>query len=797
MRPLTDLGSLSDAQWEQLQDCADRLEQAWQKADSRTSSVSLHPFLPKPGDPLRLVVLHELVKTDLEIRWRRGRPVSLEQYLDKYPELGRAADLPASLIFEEYRIRQLHGDRPPLEQYRERFPEQYAALVELAEAEPVPTERVLPTNVTPPGLVPRPSIFSSAGALGPLGGHANQLLPVGDGYRMIKRLGSGTFGEVWLGEAPGGIQVAIKIINRPIDQEEAQRELAALELTKQLRHPYLVQTQSYSTTQDRLIIVMELADGSLRDRLKECRAEGKPGIPLDELIRYFSEAAEAIDFLHTKHVHHRDIKPENILLVQKHAKVADFGLARTLQSQRNQATATSSGTPAYMAPEVWRGKVSKHSDQYSLAISYAELRLNRRVYAGTDMIAMMEGHLHQTPDLSPLGEAEQQVLLRALAKDPEQRFPSCKEFLQALKRAVAPELRETSPELFLADTDPNGLHTDKDLGTAGGGSARARGVASATEIAGPPRAAGWRLPPGRRRSPWLLAGALAAAVFAATVVGTRPWSPAPSPRPEPASTLLDTAPPDISWFSPEIEEIRGKRYYKQIEITKAGIPIRFCLIPQEFDGDPPTFYMMETKVWNELFAKFAQERPAEVRNHLWKRGGVRNEADIGIENGRLPVLRVSVEDAYRFARWLGGNLPTAQQWDKAAGCYEGKRGPFRGEAPWNPKADPPEVAIGRGAEGPLPVGTATRDISPFGCRDMAGNGTEWTRNTVEVNRFVPVTESGHRPDVYLRGRSYAYDGPATRLRFTTLWEYEREQASLPYDDADPFTGFRVVLEPGR
>ena len=148
------------------------------------------------------------------------------------------------------------------------------------------------------------------------------------------------------------------------------------DLIKLLRHPFLLQTQAYSQEDDRLFIVMELADKSLRDRLKECRAAGLQGIPVTELLTYFKESAEALDFLHEKHILHRDIKPENILLLQGHAKVADFGLAKGQQS--HMATATGSGTPLYMAPEVWRNKLSAQSDQYSLALAYAELRLDRR-----------------------------------------------------------------------------------------------------------------------------------------------------------------------------------------------------------------------------------------------------------------------------------------------------------------------------------------------------------------------------------------------------------------------------------
>ncbi len=265
---------------------------------------------------------------------------------------------------------------------------------------------------------------------------SDESLPLDDRYKRIRRLGSGAFGEVWLAEAPGGVEVALKIIFRPVDHEQAQRELQALELIKRLRHPFLLQTHAFWTSGDQLCIAMELADGTLRDRLKACRNAGLTGIPPAELLTYMQEAAAALDFLHKKHVQHGDIKPENILLVGEHAKVADFGLARPHESQR-LITADGSGTPLYMAPEVWGGKVSPHSDQYSLAATYVELRRDLPLFSNCTLPELMFRHLEATPDLAPLPEAERQVLLRALAKDASQRFPNCLEFVRKLEQALA------------------------------------------------------------------------------------------------------------------------------------------------------------------------------------------------------------------------------------------------------------------------------------------------------------------------------------------------------------------------
>jgi formylglycine-generating enzyme required for sulfatase activity len=204
------------------------------------------------------------------------------------------------------------------------------------------------------------------------------------------------------------------------------------------------------------------------------------------------------------------------------------------------------------------------------------------------------------------------------------------------------------------------------------------------------------------------------------------------------------------------------------------------------------FYIMENKVSTGLFRKFADERPDQVQNSDWQKEATANDPD-------LPVMGVVAEDADRFAQWFGGanaRLPTREQWNKAAGLdYHNARptstrkGPFREDFDPN---DPTQVAIDR--SDPLPVGTATHDISdPFGCRDMAGNGYEWTRETDAG--MIPLDHSP--PDftnVMVTGRSFNWSEPQP-LTYIDLRSAAPE--AYPYKYGQQDVGFRIVIECGQ
>lgn len=517
-----DVDRLKADEWQQLANIAALFRRAWQQAGSPAGTVDVAPFLPPPQHPLRALVLQELIAIDLESRWKLGQPVSLEYYLEQFPELGGARGMPVQLVHAEYCVRRACGDNPQIDGYRLRFPEQFRALSELLRPEP-------PQPAADPRAPPR---------------------------------------AAW------------------------------------------------------------------------------------------------------------DTPPQ--------------GLSGPTQWQDTGLGAGSGPT----------------------FLTEAELR---DLFAGAD----------SEPGRTAAGP------------------PS------AQPRVVVPQPRPVHP--------PGPWLTR-------------RNVALITVVLG---------------------------LLAAAVGGLIWWQRRPGP-PE-----LGRLPPGYQEASQaKVVLINNHLFFSRIATIIQGHQVVFLLVRKTNRADPPSFYIMEDKVSNELFNLFAndqegrkrleefrQKQPKLIKGQ-WRKGAVADGKDLGSGEDQLPAMRMTMLEAYAFARWLGGHLPSARQWDKAAGRFEDEPGlgPFRG--PWNVR-DRNTIAVNRVKEGPMPVGLATRDISQFGCRDMAGNGWEWTRNALDEQQPFASGFRLHpeRTRVILRSQSYRKPRP---LWFTDLAAHPD---TLPYQEVKPDVGFRVVLEP--
>ena len=241
--------------------------------------------------------------------------------------------------------------------------------------------------------------------------------------------------------------VAIKIARRERASEDASRRFTQeIAIAARLQHPFIVPLLDSGTINGRLYFVMPIVKGeSLRERLdREGALEVAPAIAVA------NDIAEALDHAHAQKVVHRDVKPRNVLLREGHAHLTDFGIALALHpvgdegDGRMTAPGTSIGTPSYMSPEQTVGSrvLDQRTDVYALACVCFEMLTGEVPYAGTGAATVQAKHRYAPiPDarmLRPmLPDAVSRVLMRGMAKAPEERFTTAGEFVSALKRAAS------------------------------------------------------------------------------------------------------------------------------------------------------------------------------------------------------------------------------------------------------------------------------------------------------------------------------------------------------------------------
>jgi serine/threonine protein kinase len=282
------------------------------------------------------------------------------------------------------------------------------------------------------------------------------------GYVLRGLLGRGGFGEVWEADSPSGARVALKFMMVG-ETLAVAREVRAMQMINQLGHPNMIRIENTWCIANCLAVAMELAEGSLND-LYEASHETGIAIKPAELCRYLNQAAEALDFLNARQhnvngqkvgIQHCDIKPSNLLLCGETIKLCDFGLA-SITTQHSQ-THRKSGTRLFMAPEVYQGRLSDRTDQYSLAVTYCVLRGGRVPFAALTERGEPRGGL----DLSMLPAAEQPILARGLAPLPENRWPSCGRLLAELAKLHSVDIRPPQSECS-SPTEESPPETDAD-----------------------------------------------------------------------------------------------------------------------------------------------------------------------------------------------------------------------------------------------------------------------------------------------------------------------------------------------
>jgi serine/threonine-protein kinase len=258
-------------------------------------------------------------------------------------------------------------------------------------------------------------------------------------YQIVGKLGQGAMGEVFRGHDPVlAREVAVKRISAGLDADEniRKRFLREANAIAQLSHRNIITVYELGTEGDQAFMAMELLDGI---DLKHAIAQRKMG--LEEKLDVVEQILEGLAFAHGKGIVHRDLKPANVhLLPGGRVKIMDFGLAKVSGSDMT-TTGTVMGTPHYMSPEQVRGqKTDARSDVFSVGCVFYELLSFRKPFDAESMHAVLFKVIQEEPP--PLAEVAPgtpaplvQVVERALAKDPAERFPSATEMLEWLRRA--------------------------------------------------------------------------------------------------------------------------------------------------------------------------------------------------------------------------------------------------------------------------------------------------------------------------------------------------------------------------
>ncbi|GHO93683.1 hypothetical protein KSF_037310 [Reticulibacter mediterranei] len=256
-------------------------------------------------------------------------------------------------------------------------------------------------------------------------------------YRLQRLLGVGGFADVYLGEHLHlGTLVAIKILRTKLTSEEVDVFHQEARRIARLSHPHIIRVFDFDVANMTPFLVMDYAPGGT---LRHRHPKGSQ-VPLASIISYVHQIADALQYAHDQKLVHRDIKPENMLIDQRgNILLSDFGVAAIAHSTESQTIVELAGTLPYIAPEQLQGLPRPASDQYSLAVVVYEWITGSRPFQGT-FAEVISQHMVRTP--SPLyghfpeiTPGIENVIFKALSKEPHDRFPSIQDFAYALEQA--------------------------------------------------------------------------------------------------------------------------------------------------------------------------------------------------------------------------------------------------------------------------------------------------------------------------------------------------------------------------
>ncbi len=413
----------------------ERIFRAFEQAWRRGERPAIEDYLPE-GEH-RGAVLPELARIDLESRLKAGEAVRAEDYLARFPELGRDGEAAVELVLVEYRQRQRAGAGPEPAEYLRRFPALASAL----------RARLRPPSVAAAGDATRglPRDAAAAAGAGPL--------PHIPSYEVLGELGRGGMGIVYqVRQSRPGRMVALKMISAAAGAgtDELARFCTEAEALARLQHPNIVQIHEVGEHQGQPYLVLELVDGESLAR----KLNGGP-VPSGTAAQLVETLARAMHYAHGRGVVHRDLKPANVLLAEAGTpKITDFGLAKLLTGGANRTVSGAAlGTPSYMAPEQAAGHVKQigpTTHVYALGAILYELLTGRAPFRGSTPLETLAEVLREEPvpprRLQPgVPRDLETICLKCLEKEPGRRYASALALADDLRRFQADEPIKARP----------------------------------------------------------------------------------------------------------------------------------------------------------------------------------------------------------------------------------------------------------------------------------------------------------------------------------------------------------------
>ncbi|RMG18976.1 MAG: hypothetical protein D6731_00465 [Planctomycetota bacterium] len=611
------------------------------------------------------------------------------------------------------------------------------------------------------------------------------------GYVLLEVLGRGGAGTVHRAFDPRlGRQVALKRLDRLPRADEAvlRRFRREGQVAAALRHPAIVAVHDFGWAGAVPFLVYELVPGA-RPLLEACAHAS-----LGRGVEWLRDAARALGHAHRRGVVHRDVKSENVLVDgDGRVRVTDFGLARATGLDDLTRTGDLVGTPRAMAPEQFSaGEVSPATDVWALGVLLYRLLCGRPPFPASSLLELAEAVRTQSPTpphaiLPRVPPGLEAVCLRALAREPAERYPDGDAFAAALDAWLAGGLPVE------ADAGRRGRRWGSGrtaaalalLGGAGlvalvaalvaGGSAPASGVAARTPTPpAPSPSADEEAPSPARGTPQRRAGPTKAPDGSprAKETGAPAWFRALPPAARPPRL-----PPGVRW-GPSPGEYLNERDGSVLVWIPGGTFLmgsrrsRLEAPPHRVSVDG--FFLGKYEVTRAQYAAYCRD------------AGRDSPLDPPYPTSpKHPVVLVSWKDARDYCAWAGLRLPSEAQWEYAARGRDGRR------FPWGDAALPDRARVrGDGPLGSQPVGRYPAGASPFGCLDMAGNVYEWVEDGGAYYRaepaHEPLVDPAPAPARVVRGGSYAQPLSACT---TTAREF-----AAP-DTWTPFIGFRVARSP--